>query len=81
MFIEEKNAESLHVSQHCGNALLGAGFRVLVACEYSGTVRDAFASLGFEAWSCDILETEKPGNHYKGDVRDILKNGWDLKYL
>lgn len=78
MFIEEKNAESLHVSQHCGNALLGAGFRVLVACEYSGTVRDAFASLGFEAWSCDILETEKPGNHYKGDVRDILKNGWDL---
>ena len=58
--------------------MLGAGFRVLVACEYSGTVRDAFASLGFEAWSCDILETEKPGNHYKGDVRDILKNGWDL---
>lgn len=78
MFIEEKNAEGLHVSQHCGNALLGAGFRVLVACEYSGTVRDAFASLGFDAWSCDVLETEKPGNHYKGDVRDILNDGWDL---
>lgn len=60
------------------NGLLGAGFRVLVACEYSGTVRDAFASFGFDAWSCDMLETEKPGNHYKGDVRDILKDGWDL---
>jgi site-specific DNA-cytosine methylase len=71
-------AENLHISPDSGNALLGAGFRVLVACEYSGTVRDAFASLGFDAWSCDMLETEKPGNHYKGDVRDILNDGWDL---
>ena len=52
--------------------------RVLVACEYSGTVRDAFAALGHDAMSCDILPTDRPGNHYQGDVRDILGNGWDL---
>lgn len=53
--------------------------KVLVACEYSGTVRDAFAELGHEAWSCDILDTDAPeGNHYKGDVRNILDWGWDL---
>jgi hypothetical protein len=52
--------------------------RVLVACEYSGTVRDAFASLGHFALSCDLLPTEKPGNHHQGDVRDILNDGWDL---
>ena len=57
------------------SAVLG---RVLVACEYSGSVRDAFASLGWDAWSCDILPSEKPGNHYQGDVRDILDNGWDI---
>ena len=43
---------------------------VLVACEYSGTVRDAFAALGHDAWSCDMLPTERPGQHYQGDVRD-----------
>lgn len=52
--------------------------RVLVACEYSGTVRDAFAALGHDAWSCDLLPTERPGQHYQGDVRDILGDGWDL---
>lgn len=52
--------------------------RVLVACEYSGTVRDAFAVLGHDAWSCDILPTDAPGNHYQGDVTDILGDGWDL---
>ena len=52
--------------------------RVLVACEYSGIVRDAFASLGHDAWSCDLLPTEAPGNHYQGDVFDIIKDGWDL---
>lgn len=52
--------------------------KVLVACEYSGTVRDAFAALGHEAWSCDILPTDAPGNHYQGDVTDILGDGWDL---
>ena len=52
--------------------------RVLIACEYSGTVRDAFAARGHDALSCDLLPTEKPGNHYQGDIRDILHDGWDL---
>lgn len=52
--------------------------KVLVACEYSGVVRDAFLALGHDAWSCDLLPTESPGPHYKGDVRDILERGWDL---
>lgn len=53
--------------------------RVLVACEYSGTVREAFAARGHDAWSCDLLETEIPGQHYQGDVRDMLEPGrWDL---
>jgi hypothetical protein len=52
--------------------------RVLVACEFSGTVRDAFAGLGHDAWSCDILPTDKAGNHHQGDVLEILNDGWDL---
>jgi len=52
--------------------------RVLVACEYSGTVRDAFAARGHDAWSCDILPTDTPGKHIQGDVLDILDDGWDL---
>lgn len=52
--------------------------RVLVACEYSGTVRDAFTKLGHDAWSCDLLDSNSPGNHYKGDVFDIINDGWDL---
>jgi len=52
--------------------------RVLVACEYSGTVRDAFAALGHEAWSCDLLPSDALGNHYQCDVRDVLGLGWDL---
>jgi len=52
--------------------------KVLVACEYSGTVRDAFIAQGHEAMSCDILPTDVPGPHYQGDVRDVLDNGWDL---
>lgn len=52
--------------------------RVLVACEFSATVRDAFAQLGHRAVSSDILPSEKPGDHYQGDVRDILNDGWDL---
>ncbi len=52
--------------------------RILVACEYSGTVRDAFAARGHDAWSCDLLPTERPGNHYQGDVFDIIDNSWDL---
>lgn len=52
--------------------------RVLVACEFSGIVRDAFGRRGHDAWSCDLLETEVAGNHYCGDVRDVLGWGWDL---
>lgn len=52
--------------------------RVLVACEFSGTVRDAFIARGHDAMSCDLLPTEKPGPHHQGDVRDILGDGWDL---
>jgi len=53
--------------------------RVLVACEYSGAVRDAFRALGHDAVSCDLLPTETPGPHYQGDVRDLLVPGqWDL---
>jgi hypothetical protein len=52
--------------------------KVLVACEYSGTVRDAFLRAGHDAMSCDILPTDSNGPHYQGDVRDILGEGWDL---
>ena len=50
--------------------------RVLIACEYSGKVRDAFAKRGHESWSCDLLPTEKPGNHYHGDVKEILNRNY-----
>jgi site-specific DNA-cytosine methylase len=51
-----------------------------VACEYSGTVRDAFLSAGHYALSCDLLpcESTASGDHYQGDVRDVLDHGWDL---
>ena len=52
--------------------------KVLIACEYSGIVRDAFAAKGHDAWSCDILPTESPGNHFQGDVLEHLGKGWDL---
>jgi site-specific DNA-cytosine methylase len=52
--------------------------KVLIACEYSGRVRDAFLAMGHDAMSCDMLETENPGPHYMGDVRDVIGNGWDL---
>jgi len=53
--------------------------RVLVACEYSGRVRDAFANQGWEAWSCDLLPTERERDrHYQGPVEDILNQDWDL---
>lgn len=56
--------------------------KVLVACEYSGVVRDAFAAHGHYALSCDLLPSERPGRHYIGDVRDILRGlhrgAWDL---
>lgn len=52
--------------------------RVLVACEFSGIVRDAFAARGHDAWSCDILPTEKPGNHIQDDALKHLNDGWDM---
>ena len=52
--------------------------RVLVACEYSGKVRDAFIQLGHDAMSCDLLDTDRDGPHYKGDVLDIINDGWDI---
>lgn len=52
--------------------------RVLVGCEFSGTVRDAFVRRGHDAWSCDLLPTESPGNHIQGDLLSILGDGWDL---
>ena len=52
--------------------------KVLVACEYSGIVRDAFTKKGHNAWSCDILPTESKGNHYQGDVLELLYKDWDL---
>lgn len=52
--------------------------KVLVACEYSGIVRDAFLAKGHDAISCDLLPTEKPGPHYQGDVFDIINDGFDL---
>ena len=52
--------------------------RVLVACEFSGVVRDAFKARGHDAWSCDLLPTERPGNHVQWDVLNLLDEGWDL---
>lgn len=52
--------------------------QVLIACEYSGTVRDAFIARGHDAISCDLLPSETPGPHYQGPVQDLLGYGWDL---
>lgn len=52
--------------------------RVLVACEFSGVVRDAFIERGYDAWSCDLLPTESDGPHIQGNVLEILDNNWDL---
>lgn len=52
--------------------------RVLIACEFSGTVRDAFIAKGHDAVSCDLLPTEKPGPHIQGDVLEVIGDGWDL---
>lgn len=52
--------------------------KVLIACEYSGRVRDAFIAQGHDAISCDLLPTDNPGPHHQGDVTDILNNGFDL---
>ena len=55
--------------------------KVLIACEYSGVVRDAFTARGHDATSCDLLPSETEGKHYQGDVFDILGNDWDLAIM
>ncbi len=52
--------------------------KILVACEFSGIVREAFKKRGHDVWSCDILPSEIPGDHLWGDVRDHLYHGWDM---
>jgi len=52
--------------------------RILVACEFTGMVREAFRAKGWDAWSCDLLPTEIPGQHIQGDVLEILDNDWDM---
>jgi len=52
--------------------------KVLIACEFSGVVREAFKRYGHDAWSCDLLDTEISGQHIRGDVFNYLKQGWDL---
>lgn len=52
--------------------------KILIACEFSGVVREAFKIKGHDAWSCDLLPTEIEGNHIQGDVLEILNDGWDL---
>jgi hypothetical protein len=56
----------------------GNNMKILVACEFSGVVRTAFQSMGHDAVSCDLLSTEIPGQHYQGDVFDIIADGWDM---
>jgi hypothetical protein len=51
---------------------------ILIACEYSGTIREAFKKFGFNVWSCDLLPTDIPGQHFECDVREVLDKGWDL---
>jgi hypothetical protein len=52
--------------------------RILIACEFSGIVREAFAKKGWDAWSCDLLDTEQLGNHIQDDVLNHLHDGWDM---
>jgi len=70
------NTIATHIPPQAGAAY--QRLRVLVGCEYSGVVRDAFIQRGHEAMSCDLLPTEAPGPHYQGDVRDVLDYPWDL---
>lgn len=52
--------------------------KILIACEASGIVRDAFAAHGHDAWSCDIMPSDHVGNHIEGDVLDVLGDSWDM---
>jgi hypothetical protein len=58
---------------------MGVGFmKILIACEFSGVVREAFTKLGHDVTSCDLEPTSLPGKHYQGDVNDIINDGWDM---
>jgi hypothetical protein len=72
------NAETQRLNCRTNDDATIQKFRVLVACEYSGRVRDAFIALGHDAMSCDLLPTDVPGPHYQGDVRDVIGDGWNL---
>jgi len=61
-----------------GGRVGGEGMKVLIACEFSGIVRDAFIAKGHDAWSCDLLPTERLGPHIQGDVLAILNDGWEM---
>jgi len=52
--------------------------KILIACEYSGAVRDSFIKQGHDVMSCDLLPTDSPGSHYQGSVFDVLNDGWDM---
>lgn len=52
--------------------------KILIACEFSGVVREAFRKKGHDAWSCDLLPSEIYGKHYQGDIFDVICNGWDM---
>lgn len=52
--------------------------KLLIACEFSGKVREAFKKKGHDAWSCDLLETEIPGNHIRADFRSVIQDSWDF---
>lgn len=52
--------------------------RALIVCEFSGRVRDAFKERGWDVWSCDLLDSEKPGNHIKADFRSVIQDTWDF---
>lgn len=56
----------------------GVFLKILIACEFSGVVREAFSNYGHDVWSCDILPTEIPGKHLQKDVVEILGDGWDM---
>ena len=73
--ITPKDLKKLKISRHI---TLTLKMKVLIACEYSGIVRDAFSKKGHDAWSCDILPTESPGKHLQGDVLNYLNDDWDM---
>lgn len=52
--------------------------KIIIACEFSGTVRDAFSAKGHDAWSCDLLSSESIGNHLQCDILDVINQKWDL---